>query len=127
MDEKLLNQARDCFENTLRSVVGSNRSNPRDIEFATKLVCALKAIEEMGGEGASFMSGNSNRGSYQGGGSNRSGMSGRRSYRSYEGGYSGHDIKQAMREKMEELMDEADSDMDRRMVEDMMHKLDGVR
>lgn len=111
----------------LEEVAKQGIRHPRDIECIAKAVYALEGLQGLGGEEYSYNSRNSYNsydggGSYEGGTSTRRGMRGR-SRNSYDGGYSGHNITGMLREKLEEVMETADSEMDRQKVRSLMERL----
>ena len=71
-----------------------------------------------GGSGRSY-DGGSGRGSYDGGSYDGGSGRRRRSYGSYDSMRSGHD----MRQKLERMMDEAESEQERRVIQEAMKKL----
>lgn len=120
MDYEKIKKAQEALEGFLGELTEGGINHIRDIELMTKTIYALDMLQGLSeGGGNSYRRGRS----YDGGNSYDGGMSNRRSYRSYDDGYSGHDIKEAMREKIEELMESADSEKDRRIAREMLAKL----
>lgn len=70
-------------------------------------------------DGGSYDGGGSGRGSYDGGSYDGGSGRRRRSYGSYDSMRSGHD----MRQKLERMMDEAESEQERRVIQEAMQKL----
>ena len=136
MEKKIIMKIEDAICDRLKAFAErgiNSASDVADVKNATSIIKnmeIIKAMEQHGEDGSSYDEGGSyrrHRRSYDDGGSGRryydgdggSGYS-RRSYDdSYDGGPSGHD----MRQKLERMMQEADSDREKQVIKEMLNKL----
>lgn len=118
MDTKMIEKTLEDF---LEGIAKRGIRHPHDIDAIAKAVCVMELLRGQGGESEDEYSygGSYGGNSYEGGTSTRRG----RSRRSYGEGYSGHDITGMIREKLAEVMETADSDMDRKKVRMLLDKL----
>ena len=136
MDKRVMEKLEEGFCNVLREISEHDMRSLEEVETAKAALSGMvkmKMLEEM----ENFRNGYSGR-MYRDDGdmSNRSygrDSMGRyadnggsyRGYRdggSYDDGYSGHDIKQKMRQKLQEMMQNANGD-ERRYIEEFMNKM----
>lgn len=95
----------DILEDELEDIVKSNNMTPNDLEVVDKSVDIIKDIKTIKAmEDASWDDGYSNRVYYDDGHSMaRGGRGGRSSMRDVRGGYSRHDEREMIEDKIEEL------------------------
>ena len=137
MEKKIMSKIEEAVCDRLKAFAErgiNSASDIADVKNATSILKnmgIIKAMDEHGEEGSSYdYEGGSyrrHRRSYDDGGSGRryydgeGGGSGRRYYDndSYDMGHSGHD----MRQKLERMMQEADSDREKQVIREMLNKL----
>lgn len=145
----------DILETELKKemdrIISTNTLNPQDVKTVTDAVCLMLKIreyEEWENGGNSYNSYGSYDNGYSmrrgrsqttgrfvsrdnGASSNQAGYSsyvGRRSYDgSFDNGYSGHDMKGRMLDRLEELYHEAHDPMDQQMLDDWIGRIAGSR
>lgn len=123
MDSKVLEMLRGNYEEALSEIARKQDFSSRDLEHATKLLCAIEKIKTLEEDaGYSGRSMRSNR-SYDGEGSSSRSYD-ERSYRSYDGGYSGHSSQDRMLKKLKGMLGEAESEQERQMVQEWIHRLE---
>ena len=150
MEDEILEKTREAIEGHLQMIIRKNSNmTPMDIEIITKDICALEAlkrIENGGSEGYSEESSGNSSNSYRRGRSRSTGRymsrdsypdeggtdryydSGSNSSRSYDGGsgnsgYSGHSIQDRMVDKLERMVDEAQTENERKTVREWIQRL----
>ena len=136
MEKKIMSKIEDAVCDRLKAFAErgiNSASDIADVKNATSIIKnmeIIKAMEEHGENGSSYdYEGGSyrrRRMSYDDGGSGRryydgEGGSGRRYYDNdgYDGGHSGHD----MRQKLERMMQEADSEREKQALREVLNKL----
>lgn len=124
MDKKMFEKLEDGFCEVLSDYAERGMKSPECVETAKAALSGLlkiKMLEEM-----DKFQGYSGRRSYDEDGMSRRGYrdggSYRRSYRSYDEGYSGNH-KEKMKEKLDEMYNNARDDNDRRAIEEMLDML----
>ena len=146
MEDKILEKTREAIEEHLQMIIRKNSNmTPMDIEIITKDICALEAlkrIENVASEGYSEESSGNSGNSYRRGRSRSTGRymsrdnypdeyhdsGGSNSSRSYDGGsgnsgYSGHSIQDRMVDKLERMIDEAQTENERKTVREWIQRL----
>lgn len=138
MEKKIIMKIEDAICDRLKTFAErgiNSASDVADVKNATSIIKNMEIIKAMqhGEDGSSYDEGGSyrrHRRSYDDGGSGRryydgeggsdggSGYS-RRYYDSYDMNRSGHD----MRQKLERMMQEADSDREKQVIKEMLNKL----
>lgn len=122
MDSQILHKLRERYEDAIKEIAGKGAFTAQDLEYSYKLICGLEKLEKlMGGydhENYSFRSygrsyDNRSQGSYN-----------NRSY-SPDNGYSTHSPQEKMRMKLEDMLSEANTDEERRMVHQWMRQMEG--
>ena len=125
MEKKIMSKIEEAVCDRLKAFAErgiNSASDIADVKNATSILKnmgIIKAMDEHGEDGASY--------DYEGGSYRRhrrsydDGGSGRRYYDndSYDMGHSGHD----MRQKLERMMQEADSDREKQVIREMMNRL----
>lgn len=138
MDSKVIEKLKETLGDALAQFSRKPDINPHDVENMTKILCALdmlNGIEDGGYSERSYRrmrshDGSSNDGSYRryrDGGPNDGG-----SHRYHDGdggssnerGYSGHDLRGMMLDKLDEMMDNAHTEKERKMVQEWMGYID---
>lgn len=146
MDKKVTEELKYKMEEALKQITHKKDTTPTDIDHMTKILCALdmvKSIEEDESGGGEYSGrfyrrhrsydGDSYR-MHRDGGSNDGGSSGSRYRDSYEDGsmdggssergYSGHDLRSMMMDKLDDMMATAHTDKERKMVREWMSYID---
>lgn len=129
MDMKVMEKIKDEFCGVLQKYANSGLRSENDVltaKAAASGLVKLKMLDEMEKyTGSSF--GYRDSGYSEG---YRDGMSGRRyhddggSYGYRDGGYSGHDIKAQLMEKLREMKDQAHNEQEKRMVDDWIRRFE---
>lgn len=127
--DKIIEKTREALAEHIQMIIrkGGNMTPP-DIDFLFKDLCALETLKRIETEGADT---GYSQGSYaRGRGSNGQFVSRNsgNSSRSYDGnsgnsGYSGHSIQDRMIDRLEQMMDEAQSENERQTVRDWINRL----
>ena len=144
--EKTLYMLQIVLEDAIKQIVRKEDITPTELDNVTKALCAIEQIKRIEGEGEySERSYNSRSRRYEGddnysyrrgrdsmgrftsrgsheGGSNDS-MSNSHRYNDASG-YSGHSIRDRMIDKLEQMMDSAKSEHERRTIEEWINRLD---
>lgn len=135
MDRMTLERMHELLNKEINRIVDKGDLTPNELENAEKAFCLIQQIEEMMGmEGYSETGyyGDSYNGSYMGSYRGRSMDRGRSPvtgrYVSREGSYmhsnSGHSIKDRMISRLEHMMDETDSEYERKEISEYIRKLE---
>lgn len=135
MDRMTLERMHELLNKEINRIVDKGDLTPNELENAEKAFCLIQQIEEMMGmEGYSETGyyGDSYNGSYMGSYRGRSMERGRSPvtgrYVSREGSYmrsnSGHSIKDRMISRLEHMMDETDSEYERKEISEYIRKLE---
>lgn len=110
MNDKILEKTREAVEEAIKPILKKGDAmTPADLESLTKAVCLIEKIKCI--ESCSQY--------------NDEGYSNRRYYDARNGhnGYSGHSIQDRMIDKLERMMDEAQTEHERQTVKDWIHRL----
>lgn len=129
-NDKTLEKIRESVEEAIKPILKKGESmTPADLESLTKAVCIIEKIKRIESDdfnddysyerGRSPITGRYvSRDAYHDGASTR---------RYYDGksnnGYSGHSIQDRMIDRLERMMDEAQSENERQTVRDWIHRL----
>lgn len=134
MERSILERMHELLNKEIKRIVDKDDLTSSELENANKAICLVEKIEEMldmGGMSEGSYYGGSYRGSYdpwysRSNDRGRSPVTGRYVSRdgSYMHGVSGHSIKDRMISRLEHMMDETDSEYERKEISDYIRKLE---
>lgn len=123
MDMKAIEKVRDGFCEVISKYAETGLRTANDVETAKAALSGMVKIKML--EGMERYEGGYSGRMYRDDGYSERSYSDGNSYRgSYGRGYSGHDIKSQLMDKVREMRDAAHNDEERRMVDDWMRRLE---